>query len=154
MSGWVCQWKPFWIQVGDSFKKASMEEWVFISDEHTDQLASIDDSVLQSTDYSDCIPGTTRISKHCDPVPCEPTIPLRQSFFFGNDWRHHCLHCGHSPNATSYIRNSSVPFPNAWNCPFRVMQSCQATMILSPQDRITYYVGQVEPSRGLGRTCG
>ena len=36
-SGWVCHWKPLWIPVGDSWKKALMEEWVFISDEHTDE---------------------------------------------------------------------------------------------------------------------
>ena len=28
MSGWVCQWKPFWIPV-EAFKKAFVEEWVF-----------------------------------------------------------------------------------------------------------------------------
>ena len=32
MTGWVCQWKPFWIPVEDSFKKVYLEEWVFISD--------------------------------------------------------------------------------------------------------------------------
>ena len=81
MSGWVCQSKPFGIPVGDSFKKGFMEEWVFISDEHTDEEAPMDDSVLQSTDYSDCIPGTTRISKQSDPVPCEPTIPRDKAYF-------------------------------------------------------------------------
>ena len=29
VTGWVCQWKPFWIPVDDSFKKAFVEEWVF-----------------------------------------------------------------------------------------------------------------------------
>ena len=29
MTGWVCQWKPFWIPVDDSFKKAFLEDWVF-----------------------------------------------------------------------------------------------------------------------------
>ena len=33
---------------------------------------------------------------------------LATNLTFGNDWRHHCPHCGHGPNATSYIRNSSV----------------------------------------------
>ena len=78
MSGWVCHWKPFWIPVGDSWKKALMEEWVFISDEHTDGQAPIDDPVVQSTDYSYCIPGATRYSKQCDLVPCETTIPRDQ----------------------------------------------------------------------------
>ena len=30
MTGWVCQRKPFWIPVEDSFKKAYVEEWVFL----------------------------------------------------------------------------------------------------------------------------
>ena len=29
VTGLVCQWKPFWIQVDDSFKKAYVEDWVF-----------------------------------------------------------------------------------------------------------------------------
>ena len=29
MTGWVCQWKPFWIPVDESFKKAYVEDWVF-----------------------------------------------------------------------------------------------------------------------------
>ena len=29
MTGWVCQWKPLWIPVDDSFKKAYVEEWFF-----------------------------------------------------------------------------------------------------------------------------
>ena len=29
MTGWVCQWKPFWIPVDDSFRKAYEEDWVF-----------------------------------------------------------------------------------------------------------------------------
>ena len=130
MSGWVCHWKPFWIPVGDSWKKALREEWFFIGDEHADEQAPIDDHVFESTDYSNCILGATRISFLSGRVPCETTT-------FGNGWRHHCTYCGHGPNATSYIRNSSVPFPNVWYCHFRAMISCQATRILSPQDRIT-----------------
>ena len=29
MTGSVCQWKPFWIPVDDSFHMAYVEEWVF-----------------------------------------------------------------------------------------------------------------------------
>ena len=65
-----------------SFKKAFVEEWVFISDEFTDGQAPTEDSVLQSTDHSDCIPGTTRISKQCDPVPCEPAMPRDKASFW------------------------------------------------------------------------
>ena len=62
MTGWDCHWKPFRIPVGDSWKKARMEEWV-LSVMSILMNSPIDDPVFQSTDYSDCIPGTTRISK-------------------------------------------------------------------------------------------
>ena len=29
MTGWVCQWNPFWILVDDPFNKAYVEDWVF-----------------------------------------------------------------------------------------------------------------------------
>ena len=32
MTGWVCQWKPFWIPVGDTFQKAYLEEWQHVDD--------------------------------------------------------------------------------------------------------------------------
>ena len=35
MLGWVCQWKPFWIPVGDNFQKAYLEEWLHIGDDST-----------------------------------------------------------------------------------------------------------------------
>ena len=33
MSGGVCQWKPFWILVGDTFNKSYIEEWLYVADE-------------------------------------------------------------------------------------------------------------------------
>ena len=68
--------------VGNSFKKAFVEEWVFISDEPADGQNTMEDSVLQSTDHSDCIPGTTRISKQCEPAPCESTKPQDKANFW------------------------------------------------------------------------
>ena len=35
MLGWVCQWKPFWIPVGDNFQKAYLEEWLHFGDDST-----------------------------------------------------------------------------------------------------------------------
>ena len=35
-----------------------------------------------STDHSDCIPGTTRISKQRDSLPCEPTKPQDKAYFW------------------------------------------------------------------------
>ena len=48
MSGWVCQWKPFWIPVEDSFKKAFMEEWVFISDVPSEGPSSAEDPMAHN----------------------------------------------------------------------------------------------------------
>ena len=33
MSGWVCQWKPFWIPIGESFQKVYLEEWIYMGDD-------------------------------------------------------------------------------------------------------------------------
>ena len=97
----------------------------------------IDDPVFQSTYYSDCILGTTRISKQCDPVPCETTIPRDQPHI-GNDWRHPLRSW---PRCNFIHPQQLSPSPNAWNCPFPTMISCQATWILSPQDRIALLCG-------------
>ena len=69
MSGWVCQWKPFWIPVEDSFKNASLEEWVFISDEPSEGPSSAEDPMVQNTDHSEFIPVTPRASKHSTSLP-------------------------------------------------------------------------------------
>ena len=54
MTGWVCQWKPFWTPVDDSFKKAYVEEWVF-------QVTDTSDLSL-SGGQEDVIPETTKVS--------------------------------------------------------------------------------------------
>ena len=97
-------------------RRPFIEEWVFISDVHTDEQAPIDDPVLQSTDYSDCIHGTTRISKQCDPVPCEPTIP-RDKPYFGNDWRHHSP-LRPRPKCNLKHPQQLSPFPERLELPF------------------------------------
>ena len=83
MPSWVCQMKPFWIPVGDSFKKAFVEEWVFVSGDSSDGQNVIDFHVLHSTDLSDCIPETLRISKQAQDKAYfwerleAPLLPLR-----------------------------------------------------------------------------
>ena len=54
MTGWVCQWKPFWIPVDDSFKKAYVEEWVF-------QITDPSDFSLPGG-HRDIIPETPKVS--------------------------------------------------------------------------------------------
>ena len=78
-------------------------------------------------------PPTPRPSRPPDSLPYEPTRPQDKATF-GNELKHHCLLYG--PDATSFIQDSSVPFLSAWNGPFQMMKSCQATKILSPQEQL------------------
>ena len=61
MTGWVFQWKPFWIPVDDSFKKANVEEWVFLVD------ATPESSLSES--QGDVIPETPKVSSHVSSSP-------------------------------------------------------------------------------------
>ena len=97
MSGWVCRWKPFWIPVEDSFKKAFVEECVFLSEEPSEGPSSAEDPMVHNTDHREFIPVIPTASKH-------------STSFFGSELRHHCLRCGHGQNVTSFIHVSSVPF--------------------------------------------
>ena len=122
MPGWVCQWKPFWIPVGESFKKAFLEEWIFTGDDSSDEQGVTNFPVLLhstgNTDYiRDDDPPTPRPSRQPDSLPWEPSPRIRPTF--GNELRHHCLLYG--PDATSSLQGSSVPLLNAWSCPFEMM---------------------------------
>ena len=64
MTGWVCQWKPFWIPVDDSFKKAYVEEWVF-------QVTAPSELSL-SEGQGDVLPETLKVSL---PVSSSPWGP-------------------------------------------------------------------------------
>ena len=74
MTGWVCQWKPFSILVGDSFKKAFLEEWVFISD--------VPSEGPSSTDQGEVIPETPGVSKLASSSPWEPAKPQDEACFW------------------------------------------------------------------------
>ena len=72
-----CQWKPFWIPVGESFKKAFVEMWVFVSGDSSDRQNVVDFPVLHNTDHSDCIRETPRqwkedaFEESCISSPCK-----------------------------------------------------------------------------------
>ena len=78
--GWVHQWKPCRIPVGDSCKKPCGRV-VFISGEPSDGPNTVDVPVLHNTDHSDCTPVTPRISKQFDSPPWEPTKPQDKASF-------------------------------------------------------------------------
>ena len=82
MPSWVCQWKPFWIPVGESFKKAFLEEWVFVGGDSSDEQNVLDFRVLHSTDHAGCTPETPRPSRQPDSLPSEPTRPQDKAYFW------------------------------------------------------------------------
>ena len=93
MTGWVCQWKPFWIPVDDSFKKAYVEEWIFFVN------ASSERSLSES--QGDVIPETPKVSLPVSSSPWEP--PKRTQLVLGNVLRHLCLHCSHDLHVNVWI---------------------------------------------------
>ena len=67
MTGWVCQWKPFWIPVDDSFKKAYVEEWVF-------QVTDTSELSLSGS-QGDVIPETPKVSLPVSSSPWDAPKP-------------------------------------------------------------------------------
>ena len=129
----VCQWKPFWIPVGESFKEAFLEEWVFTSDDSSDEQR-VTDFLCSYTALATLITYVMIILQHPDHRDSPVLFPgnlrgLKIRPTFWNELRHRCLLYG--PDATSFIQDSSVP-----SCPFQVMKSGQTTKILSPQEQI------------------
>ena len=65
MTSWVCQWKLFWIPVGDTLQKAYLEEWQRVDDGSTCDLGEYstravpcvaDSRRQQRAENSDCMP--------------------------------------------------------------------------------------------------
>ena len=65
MTGWVCQWRPLWIPVEDSVKKACLEEWVFQVNA-TSERSNFENQI-------DVIPETPKVSMPVSSSPREPT---------------------------------------------------------------------------------
>ena len=70
----------------------------------------------------------------------------RIKLVFGKVLRHHCLHFGHDLNVISFIRSSSVPFPERLEYHFRVMLylSGYEDLIPSGSDQFTKW-GKMSP---------
>ena len=130
-----------YVRLGLSLETLLDPGWRHLEESPYGVFISIDDPVFQSTDYSDCIPGTTRISKQCDPVPCETTTPRDKPHFWKRleaplpplRPRPKCNFI-HPQHAQSLSWTPVLAL-------FRAMQSCQATKMLSSQDRITLLCG-------------
>ena len=86
MTGWVCQWKLFWIPVIDSFKKAFVKEWVFqVTDSSDLPFPEVRRMLFQRLLRCRCL-SHRHHGKHRNP---------RIQLVLGNVLRHHCLHCCH-----------------------------------------------------------
>ena len=87
MPSWVCQWKPFWVRVGESLKKTWLEEWIFEGDDSSDEQRATDFTVpLHGPGNTDNIrddhPPTPRPSRPPDSLPWEPTRPQDKAYFW------------------------------------------------------------------------
>ena len=72
MSGWICQWKPFLIPVGDSFQKAYLEEWIHMGDDSSrnlgEQYMANIPTMVQGAEYKGC----TTTQKRPEEAPSAP----------------------------------------------------------------------------------
>ena len=94
-------------------ERASVEEWVFISDEPSDGQNTVEVSMLHSTDHSEYIPVTPRVSNQFTSLPWETAKPQDMSCF----WER--IKVRHGLNATSFIHVNSDPFLSVWYCRFQ-----------------------------------
>ena len=157
MPSWVCQWKPFWIPVGESFKKAFLEEWVFVGGDSSDEQNVMDFPVLHSTDHTDCIrddhPPTPRPSRQPDSLPWKPTRSQDKAYF----WERieaPLPPLRPRPKCNFIHPRQLSPFPERLELPFSNEILCGYEDICLLRNRSFYCVGQGEPSRGLGTAYG
>ena len=145
-SGWVCQWKPFWIAVGDTLQKAYLEEWIRVGDDSASKLGSSAlKQFLRSMSQRWYVILNTKIVPsninnlwknlhHRDQRGSLMLLPgnfldPRVLHSSGRERRHHCL--TQNVSVILFTRSSSVPFQNVWNCRFPVKRSCRAMRKLS-----------------------
>ena len=66
---------------------------------------------------------------------------LATNLTFGKDWRHHCPHCAHRPNATSYIATAQS-LPERLELPFSsdAILSGYEDIVFSGSDHFTAWV--------------
>ena len=77
MSGWICQWKPFWIPVGDSRRKAYIEEWFYAASDAPTNPAEMKEcfTKLERPDVAPPAPGPQDTASSWDNV--EAPLPPR-----------------------------------------------------------------------------
>ena len=146
MSGWVCQWKPFWIPVEDSFKKAYLDDWAFISD-----VASEGPS---STDQGEVIPETPRMSNLASSLLWEPA-KLHDKACFWERIEAPLLPLRPRPKGDFIHPRQLSPFPEAFGTAVfdrGFLVTLRRNQLL--RKRSLYFMDQTERTRNPGRTYG
>ena len=102
MSGWICQWKPFLIPVGDSFQKAYLEDWVHMGDDSSSNLG--EQCMVQSAEYKDC---TTK-QKRREEAPSAPS----SSWQAGGEYDTPIWKLSGTQGTASFWERTEAPLPH------------------------------------------
>ena len=157
MSGWICQWKPFCVPVGDNFQKAYYEEWSRVCDDSTSDpgenstkaipTANVS-TIVRSSENQNCTvknkqpmeaPSALRPTEQPD-APTWELLGLQGSASF---WERTEAPLPHqNVGAILFTRSSSVLFLNAWSCRFPVKRSCRAMRMWFPPAKTFTLRGQ------------
>ena len=160
MSGWVCEWKPFWIPV-ESFQKAYLEEWIHMGDYSSgEQCTANIPTLVQGAGYKDYTseqklheeaPAAPRPTGQPD-APTWELIVLQGTASF---WERTEAPLPLPRPGCNFIHpKQHRPFPERWSCRFQVQRSRQASRILSLGHRPLNYVGKDRPWCHHGTTHG
>ena len=163
MSGWVCQWKPSWIPVGESFQKAYLEEWVYTGDDSSDGqgfanfLALVqgpgNKGHISKSKLREDAPPAPRPAAQPDALPWDPVGPQGTAFFWERNeaplplFRPRCNFI-HPRQLSPLLERLKLPFSS------EEILSGFEEIVSSIGHRSVHRVGKNRPSRYLGTTYG
>ena len=148
MSGWICQWKPFGIPVGDTFQKAYIEEWLRAGDDSINDPAENSIKAVPTANVSTMVRGSENNDctvKHKQPLdapsaprpmgqPDAPTWKLLGSQGTASFWVKTEAPLPLPKRRCNFIHPKQLrPFPERLELPrIPVERSCRATRMWSP----------------------
>ena len=147
MTGWACQWKPFWIPVGDTFQKAYPEEWQLVDDgsicdpgEYSVRAVPyVADSMRQRrAENSDCaikyerplvVPSASKPSWQVVGQPDAPTWKLSGTQGTSAFWENSEAPLPHPMRRCNFIHSKQLsPFPERLELPYpnrEILSGCE-----------------------------
>ena len=161
MSGWVCQWKPFWIPVGESFQKTYLEEWKYTSDDSSDEegfatfpalvQSPANHGYFSKTKLRDDAPPTPRPAEQPDALPWEPAGGQDKAYF----WERNEAPLPPLRPKCNFIHPWQLnPFPEHLELPFSSDEILSGYEDIVSSGTLMYRLGQNGPSRYLGTFFG